>query len=196
MIVFNFRLLLRSFGPHKGVLRALRARSWETELKMSSVGLPAQGSKKLEMELKKGRKSRRRGKRVEKVEKEPTFSTFSTLFGLRFQRFFGPRVGRPGELISNSVSNLGPEVPEELPCGDRRIARLLSVLILCMCVPIMVLAMPGQAFDHEPCSADLISTPCIRGGLVVCTVIVFARRCGPCRALCACSSLALGSVVA
>ena len=77
----------------------------ETELKMSSRGLPAQGSKKVKI-------------RVEKALKTGNFNsflTFLTLLRLWFN-FLGPGAGRPRELIFNSVSNFGPEGPKS-PSG-------------------------------------------------------------------------------
>ena len=78
----------------------------ETELKMSSRGLPAPGSKKLKTELKKSRKSR---KRVE-------IFIFRLFFNSVFN-FLDPGAGRPRELIFNSVSTFGPEGPKNSSGG-------------------------------------------------------------------------------
>ena len=82
---------------------ALRAQELETELKMSSRGLPAPGSKKLKTESKKSRK------RVE-------ISIFRLFFDSVFN-FLDPGAGRPRELIFNSVSNFGPEGPKNSSGG-------------------------------------------------------------------------------
>ena len=74
----------------------------ETELKMSRRGLPAPGSKKLE--LKQSRKKSLSGD-------VNSFSTFWTLSRLCFN-FLGPGAGSVRELILNSVSNFGPEGPK------------------------------------------------------------------------------------
>ena len=68
----------------------------ETELKMSSRGLPAAGPKKL-------KKSRKRVKPVEKELKFPLFDSFSTLF----LTFGAPGLEGPG----NSFSTKGPRTP-------------------------------------------------------------------------------------
>ena len=77
----------------------------ETELKMSSRGLPAPGPKKLKTESKK------KSKMLKKSRNFHIFDSFSTLF-LTFWAF------RPRELIFNSVSNFGPEGPKNSSWGD------------------------------------------------------------------------------
>ena len=71
----------------------------ETELKVSSRGLAAPGSKKLKSESKKSQE-------VEKELKLPLFDSFSTLI----LTFWTPE-GRKRELMFNSISNFRPEGP-------------------------------------------------------------------------------------
>ena len=78
----------------------------ETELKMSSRGLPAPGFKKLKTESKKSRK----------MEISTIFQLYRLFFDSVFN-FLDPGAGRPRELIFSSISNFGPEGPKNSSGG-------------------------------------------------------------------------------
>ena len=79
---------------------------FETELKMSSRGLVAPGSKEVKI-------------RVEKESKSGNLNSFSTFFH-SFSTLILTFWTRPRELIFNSVSNFGPEGPKNSSGANER----------------------------------------------------------------------------
>ena len=128
-------LSLRPFNPFRGQFLGPSGPKLETELKMSSRGLPAPGSKKLKTESKKESK---------KLKKSWNFH-FSTLFRLCFE-LFGPRGRKAPGTHFQLCFQLWARRAQEL-WGDWRVAT--SSLVLDREWPGCPAIRVGMSWNHD-----------------------------------------------